>query len=63
MSHIRRQKREKERLMVKLHKQFLERIKGMSEEQVKNYVNKQVEKYKWLNGNNNQPDEQTETML
>jgi hypothetical protein len=31
--------------MTKLHNQFQQRIKGMTEEQIKVYVDKQVQKY------------------
>jgi len=59
----RRQKREKERFRIKIHKEFQERIKGMTEDQIKEYVNKQVQKYSYLNGSNNQPNEEAVNML
>lgn len=59
----RRQKREKERFTIKIHKEFQERIKGMTEDQIKEYVNKQVKKYSYLDGSNNQPNEEAVDML
>jgi hypothetical protein len=59
----RRKKREKERFMIKIHNEFQERIKGMTEDQIKEYVNKQVQKYSYLNGSNNQPNEEAVDML
>jgi hypothetical protein len=48
MSANRRYKRAQERFKEKIHKQFIERTKHMTEEQLKAYVNKQVEKYAYL---------------
>jgi hypothetical protein len=59
----RRLKRKKERFTQKIHKQFQERIKGMTEDQIREYVNKQVEKYAWLNGSNDQPNEEAVDMF
>lgn len=49
MSANRRFRRQQERFKTKIHKEFMERIKGMSEDQIKSYVNKMVEKYSYLN--------------
>jgi hypothetical protein len=49
MSANRRFRRQQERFKEKIHKQFLERTKHMTEDQLKEYVNKMVEKYAHLN--------------
>jgi hypothetical protein len=48
MSANRRYKRAQERFKEKIHKQFIERTKHMTDDQLKAYVNKQVEKYAYL---------------
>lgn len=48
MSANRRAKRAQERFKEKIHKQFIERTKHMTEEQLKEYVNKQVARYAYL---------------
>lgn len=49
MSANRRARRSEQRFKIKIHKQFIERTKHMTEEQLIAYVNKQVEKYSYLN--------------
>ena len=58
MGTERRLRRQKERFKEKIHNEFKERIKGMTEDQIREYVNKKVEKYSWLNGSNNQSNEE-----
>jgi hypothetical protein len=48
MSANRRYKRAQERFKEKIHKQFIERTKHMTDDQLKAYVNRQVEKYAYL---------------
>jgi hypothetical protein len=48
MSANRRYKRAQERFKDKIHKQFIERTKNMTEEQLRAYVDKQVAKYSYL---------------
>jgi hypothetical protein len=48
MSANRRYKRAQERFKDKIHKQFIERTKHMTEEQLRAYVDKQVAKYAYL---------------
>jgi hypothetical protein len=48
MSANRRYKRAQERFKDKIHKQFIERTKHMTEEQIRAYVDKQVAKYAYL---------------
>lgn len=48
MSANRRFRRQEERFKNKIHKQFLERTKHMTEEQLRAYVDKQVAKYAYL---------------
>ena len=48
MSANRRFKRAQERFKDKIHKEFIQKTKSMTEEQVRNYVNKKVEKYAYL---------------
>jgi len=49
MSANRRFKRAQERFKEKIHKQFIERTKHMTEDQLREYVNKQAAKYAYLN--------------
>lgn len=49
MSANRRARRSEERFKIKIHKEFIERTKHMTEEQLRAYVNRQVEKYSYLN--------------
>jgi hypothetical protein len=49
MSANRRYKRAQERFKEKIHKQFIEKTKHMTEDQIKSYVDKKVEKYAYLN--------------
>jgi hypothetical protein len=48
MSANRRFKRAQERFKDKIHKQFIEKTKHMTEDQIRDYVNKQVQKYSYL---------------
>lgn len=49
MSANRRYKRAQERFKEKIHKQFIERTKHMTEDQIKTYVDRMVNKYAYLN--------------
>jgi len=49
MSANRRYKRAQERLREKIHKEFIERTKNMTEDQIKTYVDRMVNKYAYLN--------------
>jgi hypothetical protein len=49
MSANRRYKRSQERLKEKIHKEFIERTKNMTEDQIKTYVDRMVNKYAYLN--------------
>ena len=44
----RRAKKAEEKFRIKIHKEFIKRTKHMTDEQLKAYVNKQVEKYAYL---------------
>jgi hypothetical protein len=48
MSANRRAKRAQERFRIKIHKEFIERTKHMTDEQIRAYVDKQVAKYAYL---------------
>jgi len=48
MSANRRHKRAQERFRIKIHKEFIERTKHMTDEQIRAYVDKQVAKYAYL---------------
>jgi predicted peroxiredoxin len=49
MSANRRFKRQQERLKEKIHKEFIQRTKNMTEDQIKIYVDRMVNKYAYLN--------------
>jgi arsenate reductase-like glutaredoxin family protein len=49
MSANRRFNRQQEKFKQKIHKEFLERTKNMTEDQLRDYVNKKVAKYAYLN--------------